>query len=62
MERTTTMLFPQGALCCQILGAISSIFTYSSRFLNNSSSRKNLTSLMGYMWPGGRLRTNLPGC
>lgn len=54
--------FSLGIWCCQILGAISSIFTYSNRFLNNSSNRKKLTSLMGCMWPCGSVRTNLSGC
>lgn len=47
MERTIAVSFPSALCAARYWGAISSIFTYSSRFLNNSSNRKKLTSLMG---------------
>lgn len=47
MERTTAMPFPWAFHAARYLGAISSIFSYFNRFLNNSSNRKKLTSLMG---------------
>lgn len=46
MERTIAMPFPWAVGAARD-GAISSIFTYSNSFLNNSSNRKKLTSLMG---------------
>lgn len=49
MERTIAVPFPWAFGAARYWGAISSIFTYSNRFLNNSSNRKKLTSSMGCM-------------
>lgn len=59
MERTIAMPFPWALPAARYWGAISSLFTYSNRFLNNSSNRKKLTSMTGCMQPGGEVRTNL---
>ena len=47
MERTIAMPFPWAFGAARYWGPISSIFTHSNIFLNNSSNRKKLTSLMG---------------
>lgn len=50
MERTIAVSFPSVLLCCQMLGgSASQAFTYSNRCLNNSSNRKELTTLMGVL-------------
>lgn len=53
MERTIAVPFPWRLSAARYWGAISSVLTYSSRFLKNSSNRKKSTSLTGCVWPGG---------